>query len=134
MGIKQQKIGADTESTFQDYMREKGWWAHRFANNISGQPCDFVLVKNKRVIFADLKNVQDGELMNFNRLEENQKNAFKLLKILGNYNDMGWIIIFDNVYYFFTYDKYLKIMQLKRKSVYRNELILFEEYINENNN
>lgn len=134
MGIKQQKIGTDTESTFQDYMREKGWWVHRFANNISGQPFDFVLVKNKRVIFADLKNVQDGELMNFNRLEENQKNAFKLLKILGNYNDMGWIIIFDNVYYFFTYDKYLKIMQLKRKSVYRNELILFEEYINENNN
>lgn len=132
MGKLQQLIGKTVEKEFQEKMSKLGWWVHRFSNSAGGQPCDYVLVKADQVWFVDVKNIQNSTVMGFGRLEENQKNAFKLLKVLGGYYRMGWVLRFDDDYYFFAYVDYLRLVdEEKRFAVKKEELLPFWLYIHE---
>jgi hypothetical protein len=133
MGKLQQLIGKTVEKDFQERMAKLGWWVHRFSNSIGGQPCDYVLVKADQVWFVDVKNVQNSNVMGFGRLEENQKNAFKLLKVLGGYYRMGWVLRFEDDYYLLSYGDFLVLSeQQKRQVVQKKELLPFWYFINEN--
>ena len=66
-------------------------------------------------------------------MEENQKNAFKLLKVLGGYYRMGWVLRFEDDYYFLSYGDYVILHEeQKRQVVQKSELLPFWYFINEN--
>lgn len=98
------KLGNDVERDFINLMYKKGWWVHLFASKVNGQPLDIVMAKDGKVWFLDVKNVQDKNYFLHSRIEENQKNAMKMLYD-RHIDNVGFVIKFDDEWRFLRFSK-----------------------------
>lgn len=99
------KIGNTTERTFAKLMFKEGWWVHLIADKLNGQPFDLIMSKNNVTWFLDIKHIKAGQdYFPLDRIEENQRNAMKLLESCGTsktgfafyFEDDGWFLIQNN--------------------------------------
>lgn len=86
-------IGDNYEKKFIEYISKKGYWCHLFAYKAEGQPCDVVALKNNIPYLIDVKHC-DKDRFDFNHIQVNQKNCFKLAYMKGNEN-CGFAIYFE---------------------------------------
>ena len=79
------KLGNDFEKEFAELLRKKGYWVTFLSprKNIGSQPCDLIAIKNDFPILIDCKTC-DKHLFSINRIEENQRQAFKRYLKCGN--------------------------------------------------
>jgi Holliday junction resolvase len=99
------KIGNTTERKLADLMFKEGWWVHLVKDKINGQPFDVIMSKNNVTWFVDIKHVKEGqEYLLTSRIEENQRNAMKLLEERGT-DKTGFIIYFEGDGWFMIQNK-----------------------------
>ena len=91
----QKRIGNSAEKEFANLMFRSGWWVHIFADKVNGQPFDIVMSKDNTVWFLDSKHVKDKDYFLHSRIEENQKNAFRMLTDRGT-TQCGFVVKFSD--------------------------------------
>lgn len=123
MNVK--KIGNKTEIDFCEEMHEKGWWCTILADKINGQPFDCICAKNNRTLFVDVKNVDKGDYFLTSRIEENQKNSFKMLVKRGNENCCYFACKFEDGFYMMEFSEFI----LDLKKVNKESMIKLEDFI-----
>lgn len=84
------KLGNDFENDFACILAARGYWAHNFAQNKSGQPADLIAVKDRRTALIDCKVCSDG-VFRLDRMEENQRRAMHIWHECGN--GYGWFAL-----------------------------------------
>lgn len=83
--ISNKKIGNNFEREYAEILRKKGYWVTLISpkQHIGSQPCDIVAIKNDKPILIDCKTCKT-HLFPINRIEENQRQAFKRYAKCGN--------------------------------------------------
>ena len=81
------KLGNDFENELAWYLFDKGFWVHRLAQNVAGQPADILAGKGSRFFLIDCK-VCTGKTFPLSRVEENQYNAMTLWE--ERTREFGW--------------------------------------------
>ena len=103
--MNNKKIGSTTERTLATLMFKEGWWVHIIKDKINGQPFDLIMSKHNVTWFLDIKHVKEGQdYFPTSRIEENQRNAMKLLEERGT-DKTGFIIYFDGDGWFMIQNK-----------------------------
>lgn len=106
MSVKSVKgVGNDTEQLLLDKLQAKGYWAHLFADNYNGQPCDVVALKGDRTLLIDAKHC-DSNVFYYSRIEANQIGAFTYASQCGVKPDrLGFALYFasDNQFYWLSW-------------------------------
>lgn len=80
--------GNRAEEEFAKLLSGQGYWVHRLADRVNGQPFDIIAVKDNRAIAFDCKECESGRF-EFRRIEPNQETAMKLWNACGN-GDVGF--------------------------------------------
>lgn len=75
-------LGNEFENWLCEYGHSLGFFAHKLTQSAAGQPADVVFARGDLVMFVDAKNC-NGVRFPISRVESNQKNAFKLLNVVG---------------------------------------------------
>ena len=83
--MNNKKLGNSFEKEYAELLRKKGYWVTFLSprKNIGSQPCDLIAIKNDFPILIDCK-MCDKHLFPINRIEENQRQAFKRYLKCGN--------------------------------------------------
>lgn len=83
--MSNKKIGSDFEQEYAEILSEKGYWVTSFTpkTHVGSQPCDLVAIKNNIPILIDCKTCST-HLFPINRIETNQRQAFKKYQKCGN--------------------------------------------------
>lgn len=78
-------LGNSFEKEYAKILRERGYWVTFLTpkKNIGSQPCDLIAVKDDKPILIDCKTCKT-HLFSINRIEENQRQAFKRYSKCGN--------------------------------------------------
>lgn len=78
-------IGNDFEREYAEILKRKGYWVTFLTPkvHIGSQPCDLIAIKNDEPILIDCKTCKT-HLFPINRIEENQRQAFKKYSKCGN--------------------------------------------------
>lgn len=107
------KIGNDFENDFACILAVRGYWAHNFVQNKSGQPSDIIAAKDRRTVLIDCKVCSDG-VFRLDRMEENQRLAMKTWSECGN--GSGWFALElpDQSIYMFMYEFLLFLEQIPK--------------------
>lgn len=101
--MNNKKRGTKFERDVCEMLTEAGWWVHFLAPNNSGsQPFDIIAVKDGNAMAIDCKTCVDN-IFRINRLEDNQKYAFKKWKDCGN-GFAGIYVKHDDRLYIISYD------------------------------
>lgn len=91
------KNGNRFETEICDYLSSKGWWAHNFAQNESGQPCDIIACKDGKAYLIDAK-ICKGNSFSATRIEQNQILSMTKFQKCGNEEGYFAIRIGGNIY------------------------------------
>lgn len=85
--MNNKKIGNEFEKEYAEILKGKGYWVTFLTpkNHIGSQPCDLIAIKNDKVKLIDCKTCKT-HLFPINRIEENQRQAFKRYSKCGNTN------------------------------------------------
>ena len=99
-------LGNSFEKEYAKILRERGYWVTFLTpkKNIGSQPCDLIAIKDDKPILIDCKTCKT-HLFPINRIEENQRQAFKRYSKCGNtnfilaikYNDKIFEINLNNI-------------------------------------
>ena len=78
-------LGNSFEKEYAKILRERGYWVTFLTpkKNIGSQPCDLIAIKDDKPILTDCKTCKT-HLFPINRIEENQRQAFKRYSKCGN--------------------------------------------------
>ena len=78
-------LGNSFEKEYAKILRERGYWVTFLTpkKNIGSQPCDLIAIKDDEPILIDCKTCKT-HLFPINRIEENQRQAFKRYSKCGN--------------------------------------------------
>ena len=78
-------LGNSFENEYAKILRERGYWVTFLTpkKNIGSQPCDLIAIKDDKPILIDCKTCKT-HLFPINRIEENQRQAFKRYSKCGN--------------------------------------------------
>ena len=78
-------LGNSFEKEYAKILRERGYWVTFLTpkKNIGSQPCDLIAIKDDKPILIDCKTCKT-HLFPINRIEENQRQAFKRYSKCGN--------------------------------------------------
>lgn len=78
-------LGDSFEKEYAKILRERGYWVTFLTpkKNIGSQPCDLIAIKDDKPILIDCKTCKT-HLFPINRIEENQRQAFKRYSKCGN--------------------------------------------------
>ena len=78
-------LGNSFEKEYAKILRERGYWGTFLTpkKNIGSQPCDLIAIKDDKPILIDCKTCKT-HLFPINRIEENQRQAFKRYSKCGN--------------------------------------------------
>lgn len=78
-------LGNSFEKEYAKILRERGYWVTFLTpkKNIGSQPCDLIAIKDDEPILIDCKTCKT-HLFPINRIEENQRQAFKRYNKCGN--------------------------------------------------
>ncbi len=101
MGKKQYELGKSFEEQLCWYLSDNGYYVMYNEKGITGsQPCDIIAIKNNIATLIECKNLESKSgIFNLNRIEANQIQAYKRLKLTDNSNMVLAICWNDNVYY-----------------------------------
>ena len=136
-------IGNNVEQSICKLFKKHHYWAANFPKNASGsQPVDIVAYRGgEKSIFWYI----DGKNVNFkkvsfvlDRTEDNQMVSMDYVIHFAKANDkyVGFVIYFERTeqFYWLPYKKVLEVRKSGLKSVNLNDMRLFEEILNENDN
>lgn len=132
--------GGKTEKFAAKTFKKYGYWSYIMPKKVNGQPCDIVATKGgKRSIIwlVDAKHVEEEKVsFTFDRIEPNQLSSFDYATNFAKIRNCGFAIFFERTkkLYWFAYADYIKYAQLGCKSVNMNELIEFEEALQNEDN
>ena len=127
--------GSATEKFTAKTFKKYGYWAYIMPKKVNGQPCDLVAGKGgKRTLMwlVDAKHVRQDEVsFPFDRIEPNQISSMAYAMNFAKLQNIGFAIFFERTkkLYWFAYTDYIKYAQLGCKSVNMNELLEFEEVL-----
>lgn len=120
MGKKSYDNGKKFEEELCDYFSNQGYYVIYNEKGITGaQPCDIVIIKNNIATLVEAKNLDNKSgLFNLERVEENQRMAFRHFKKCKNsnfilaikWNNKVWFIDFDLLQF---YDKHINLKLIK---------------------
>ena len=98
--MNNKKIGNKFENELAEKLSKKGYWVTLLTPkaHVGSQPCDIIAVKNNRPILIDAKT-SSTYLFPIERIEENQRNAFKRYKECGNKDFILAIKYKNKIYY-----------------------------------
>lgn len=135
MGIKQNKIGHQTESEVANFFSKNSYWAFIIPKGINGQPFDIIARRENETWFIDAKHLEVGRVsFPFDRIEPNQITSMQYANYIANIKDnMGFIIQQDQNLYFMSYETYLKQRELS-KSIKLSDLPRLDNLIMKANN
>lgn len=78
------KLGNDFEQEYAKILSQKGYWVGFFPPKADGkQPCDLIAIKDNIPMLIDCKTCST-HLFPINRIESNQRQAFKKYQKCGN--------------------------------------------------
>lgn len=95
------KIGTDFENDFANYLYGKGYWVAPFPgkDHTNSQPADLIACKNNEPILIDCKTLANKNgLFPLDRVEQNQRLAYKRFKHTGNKYYYLAILWNNNIY------------------------------------
>lgn len=107
------KIGNDFESELCDILSARGYWAHNFQQNASGQPADIIAAKNRITYLIDAKVCEHGEFR-LSRMEENQRLAMALWNQTGNGTGYFALKLPEGEIFLFSIDFLLELEKIGR--------------------
>ena len=107
------KIGNDFESDLCDILSARGYWAHNFQQNASGQPADIIAARNRVTYLIDAKVCEIGEFR-LSRMEENQRLAMALWAATGNGTGYFALKLPDEAIFLFAIDFLLELEKIGR--------------------
>ncbi len=83
--ISNKKIGNNFEKEYAEILCKRGYWVTFLTpkRNIGSQPCDLIAIKEDKAVLIDCKTC-NKHLFPINRIEENQRQAFKRYLKCGN--------------------------------------------------
>lgn len=117
--MSNKKIGNTTERMFAGLMHKEGWWVHIVKDKLNGQPFDIIMSKNNVTWFMDIKHVKEGQdYFPIDRIEENQRNAMKLLETCGT-DKTGFIFYFESDGWFMIQNN---AIDYERKRIHKSEM------------
>ena len=88
--------GREFENQVTKKLKEAGYWVLRIPQNETGQqPFDILAIKGKRILAYDAKVLSDGHRFPFDRIEDNQYNAFELMERKTGAEEIGLLILDD---------------------------------------
>ena len=99
-------IGNDTEQLLLDKLQVKGYWAHLFADNYNGQPCDIIALKGDRALLMDAKHCDSG-VFYYSRVEANQVGSFSYATQCGvSPKNLGFALYLasENQFYWLSWE------------------------------
>ena len=106
--LNNKNIGDKFEKDFIEYLSKKGYWVHFLERkaNIGSQPCDLIAIKRDITSFYDCKTLANKNgLFPINRIEENQRLAFKKLRKCKNYTTVfALAILWQEYVYIIDFD------------------------------
>lgn len=107
--MNNKQLGNKFEEDFAKYLSNNGYWTHLVAGakHTSAQPCDIICIKNNETTLYDCKTLNNkGGIFPIERVEENQRRAFKRLKECKN-NKVNYFlsIIWNNDVYKISLEK-----------------------------
>lgn len=101
-------LGNKFEKDFANFLASKGYWVHfiEAASHTGSQPCDIVAIRRDFPELYDCKTLNNKNgLFPINRIEENQRLAFKRLRETKNYGtDFALAILWNNNIYYVYFD------------------------------
>lgn len=85
--MNNKRIGNDFEREYAEILSRRGYWVTYLTprQHIGSQPCDLVAGQNNIIYLIDCKTSKT-HLFPISRIEENQRQAYKLFKKCGNTN------------------------------------------------
>lgn len=115
--------GTQAEVKVAELFAQNGEFATILKKGIDGnQPFDMVIINSQYTACVDVKLCQK-DYFSFDRVEDNQKNAFDFLHKMYNPNlILGFVIVYDNGVYMLPYGTYLAHTYSDVKSVKPSEL------------
>lgn len=117
--------GSRAEEEFARILSRQGYWVHRLADRVNGQPFDIIAVKDNRAVAFDCKDCENGRF-EFRRIEPNQHNAMKLWKECGN-DTMGFALrASTGKWYFIPYSECIYLRDSGTKSISVSDCIPIE--------
>lgn len=81
--LNSRNLGQQTEQQVAEYFSKNGWWVYRIPSGLSGQAADIVMAKDGEAYLIEVKHCKNDRFV-LNRIEENQKTAYKLFQQTGN--------------------------------------------------
>lgn len=83
--MNNKNVGNSFEREYAEILRKDGYWVTFMTpkQHIGSQPCDLIAIKDNIPILIDCKTCKT-HLFFINRIEENQRQAFKRYKKCGN--------------------------------------------------
>lgn len=83
--MNNKEIGNNFEKEYTEILKNKGYWVTFITpkQNIGSQPCDLIAIKNNKPILIDCKTCKT-HLFPMSRIEENQRQAYKMFTKFGN--------------------------------------------------
>lgn len=109
--------GRDFENECVQRLHTAGYWVHRIHPDETGQqPFDIIAVKGSQVCVYDAKVVSNGRIFRFERIEDNQYNAFNLAHQRMRTEQIGFLIYWrDSIRFLsFTMVKHFMLIEHKR--------------------
>lgn len=87
--MNNKRIGTSFEKEYLEILRKQGYWATFLEpkGHIGSQPCDIIAAKNNTLYCFECKTLHSkNKRFNLDRIEQNQRQAYKRLKQTGNDN------------------------------------------------
>ena len=111
--MNNKRIGNDFEKEYAEILSQRGYWVTFLTpkKNIGSQPCDLIAIKDNKPLLIDCKTC-NTHLFPINRIEENQRQAFKKYIKCGN-TDFILAIKYNNI----IYEINLKDIDFTQKSI-----------------
>lgn len=115
--------GREFENQVCKKLKEAGYWVLRIPQNETGQqPFDILAIKGKRILAYDAKVVSDSNRFPLDRIEDNQYNAFQLIHKKTGAEEIGLLILTDDVVRFMDISRMNTELWLGKKSVQLDSL------------
>lgn len=128
---KQNELGKRTEKSLCEFFATKKYWAHPLSKGINGQPVDVIAKRKRDDWFVDAKHLEDNKKsFHFSRIEPNQITSLKILKFIAEADaHLGFVIDWQNEFYFFDFNFYLELEKQGQKSVFMALLPKLKELV-----
>lgn len=118
-------IGNIGEQATMDELRRMGWWCHRFAQSVQGQPCDIIAVKDGEIWLLDAKHITKPSF-SMERIEPNQATAFFYAGQFGI--KCGLALVFAGKVWLLKWDDALEMAKTKASAKVGDDRIVEMAY------